>query len=248
MKFISLILIISCSFSKFSGSTQLEYQKIEKELYQTIETSNFYFHISPNDTVDTLQIEAFYNWAKRELLNDSDDKIHYYKYLNKEQMKRLTNRNGNAFVESSLDEKVIHSIHPKDNHEITHVLMKSLAPVLFAEGLAVAHQTKPELNDFKVRFNGSDIDSIVIKNLDNLPLLDKLLVLESYRKLDSKISYPLSGSFIKFLKEEYSIELILNFCKQSRFDDEPKKMKSDFKYIFKTELELLWKNYISTIR
>lgn len=234
--------------SKFTGTSNLDYKSIESVLSQKTESSHFNYYLSPNDKVDTLQLESFYRWAKKELLIKSEEKIHYYKYQNLQQMKDLTGRTSNAFAESSLKEKVIHSIHPRDNHEITHVLLKGFAPVFFGEGLAVSHQTKPEINDLTIRYNGVEIDSLVLLHLDNLPDLNDLLQLNSFRKMDNNLSYPLAASFLKYLKERYSIVKIKRFCEISRFDDSIAKMKNDFKNVFKSDLDKNWDDYISYMK
>jgi len=110
-------------------------------------------------------------------------------------------RNTNAYAEPALS--TIHTMWPVDNHEVVHVCAGQWgSPVaLFLEGLAVAHQTNPPANDFVVKWNKVPIHDSArqFRRQGTLIPIAQIAETPAFRARDDHITYPESGSFVRFL-------------------------------------------------
>ncbi len=211
-----MFLSVACILSSCSVLKMLpDYSKIEKVLNKEISTEHFIYHMSKDDSVKQYWEENYYNWLTKKLNITPTEKIHYYKYKDVNQKYLLTGSKGNAIT---LDDR-IHTVIPYDNHELVHVLVGKYIgnpPKMFTEGIAVAHQTNPFENDFIPKWGKEPIDKIVyeLNGKSQIPPLDSLLVMSQYFKYSENITYPISGSFVKYLLQIYGYEKFYEFIKE----------------------------------
>ncbi len=225
-----------------------DYSKITKVLNNKINSKHFIFHLSEGDSVNVDWQEQYYEWLASKLKLDLQDKVYYYKYADNNQILDLLGYKGNALVRFGR----IHSIWPSDNHEVVHVLVGTnvgMPPKLFSEGIAVAHQTNPIENDTVPKWGNMSIDKVAAKFVreSKIPQLDSLLNINDFMKFDADITYPISGSFVKYLITEYGLELLYDFFRESNWDDNPKEMKKIFNEIYRIELIVVWNSWLKEI-
>lgn len=178
--------------------------------------------------------------------------IHYFILEDREKMKRLigyeTNGNANIrnnFVTTIFSENIKSAY---GNHELFHLIamnewgygsinvlgydLSGCAESWINEGMAVYSDGK---------WYGYDLHELSKYLLDNNKFISIRILSRKMRKYDSKITYPLLGSFAKFIDETYGRETIKLIWTKGR-----KKMKSYFgKSIY--ELENEWIEMLKTI-
>jgi len=176
-------------------------------LTEQVVTEHFVFHYSAGDTVDTAWQETYHAWAVAEL-GVTPGPITYNKYRDRAQMGAITGHGStNGYAEPSLN--TLHTIWPTDNHEVVHVYAGPWGfPVaLFVEGLAVAYQTNPPAGDFTPKWSGTPIHDLArrFRAQGQLVPISTMAVTSSFRSIDDNISYPESGSFVRFLIDTQGI-------------------------------------------
>ena len=176
-------------------------------LTQQIVTEHFVFHYSSGDAVNPEWQEAFHTWAVAQL-EVTPPIVTYNKYRNRAQMGALTGHgNTNGYAELPLP--LVHTIWPFDNHEVVHVYAASWGfPVaLFIEGLAVAHQTNPQAGDFVPKWSGTPIHDLARQFRASGQLIPIASIAETaaFRARSDGITYPESGSFVRFLVDTEGI-------------------------------------------
>ncbi len=122
------------------------------------------------------------------------EKVHFYRYASEEQKARITGRRGIGHAELPLRLHTIRSSHP---HELVHLLTATVAPpesVLFGEGIAV---------HLAGDWQGRPLDEIVreLSAAGELPTLATLAEHASFSRVPESVSYPVSGSFVRYLIE-----------------------------------------------
>jgi hypothetical protein len=170
-------------------------------------TAHFVFHFSQGDSVDTAWQEAYHAWAIAQL-GVTPPVITYNKYRDRAEMGAITgNGNTNGYAEPQLN--TLHTIWPTDNHEVVHVYAGPWGfPVaLFVEGLAVAHQMNPPAGDFVARWSGTPIHDLARQFRAQGRLVPIAMMAETipFRAFDGNVSYPESGSFVRFLIDTQGI-------------------------------------------
>jgi hypothetical protein len=138
------------------------------------------------------QVNADLGRIETELGVPHEAKIAYYKYPDVATKERLSGQGGNAHVGADMS---VHAIGPAEPHEVVHLVARSFgAPssVLLGEGLAVA---------IAGPWNGKDPDDCVraLRKAGALPPLGKLVDVASFRALGDDVTYPASGSFVRWL-------------------------------------------------
>jgi hypothetical protein len=172
-------------------------------LTQIVTTAHFEFRYSRSDRVDTAWQEAFHEWATRELQVTITRPIVYSKYLSPAHMLALHYGPGNVNAWADPDLFTLHTIWPTDNHETIHLYSSTLGRMvpLFNEGLAVAFQVDPVRGDMTPRWNNRHVHDVAksLRESGRLVPLAGMLTIEQWRALDSQVSYPQSGSFVRYL-------------------------------------------------
>lgn len=176
-------------------------------LAQVVTTPHFEFHYSSGDTVDTAWQELFHEWATRELDVTITRRIVYSKYLSPTHMLALHYGPGNVNAWADPDLFTLHTVWPTDNHETIHLYASTIGRMtpLFNEGLAVAFQVDPVRGDMTPRWNNRHVHDIAasLRATDRLVPLATLLSLDGWRGVDSQVSYPVAGSFVRYLLDTH---------------------------------------------
>jgi len=122
------------------------------------------------------------------------EKVHFYRYASEEQKARITGRRGIGHAELP---RRLHTLRANHPHELVHLLTATVAPpesVLFGEGIAV---------HLAGEWQGRPLDEIVreLSAAGELPTLATLAEQLSFSRVPESVSYPVSGSFVRYLIE-----------------------------------------------
>ncbi|MFN9999354.1 MAG: hypothetical protein ACK52X_07015 [bacterium] len=234
------ILMVGCqnNFTRIALEKNIEKSSL---LFRKINSSNYTIYIEQNQPfVDTLyqsKVEKAMDRIKQILRIDPLDFKFAYVFVNSSNsMKLIANKyegQGIAFVDSKV---VVEQAHSNSNgcgaHELFHLIIYHHTGVLpkdgfTSEGFAVFSDDK---------WWGYDLHSVAnyILNNKQIRILD---VIQDFRR-NEIVSYPISGSFIKFIYEKYGLETVLYCYKYGIINIEkviPKKID---------ELEKEWRNEI----
>ncbi len=218
----------------------------EDKLTVTFSSKHFAYFQSESDVdiLDTVWQEKYYEWMVEQLDIIVPEKIQYYKYRDKAHKERLTGTYGNGIAE--IGTYKFHTIWKMDNHECVHVVVTQLIghpPALFNEGIAVAHSASYFIHpDFIPCWNNQDFNilSKYYKQNGSMPSLDKLLGTKTFWDYDSNITYPIAGSFILFLIDQYGIIKMKSFISTSGFYDTKDKIHNDFYDTYGKTIESAW--------
>ena len=201
------IVVIAAAACGGKSPTSPSSTSAANNLTQTITSAHYVFHYAAGDGVDVEWQEAYHAWAVAQL-GVNPGVIQYHKYTSREHMGSITgNGNTNAYAESS--RATIHTIWRFDNHEVVHVYAGHWgSPVaLVGEGFAVAHQMNPRGGDFVAKWSGTPIHDIARQQraAGQLWPIAELADTGTFRARDSRITYPVGGSFIRFLIDTYGL-------------------------------------------
>lgn len=176
-------------------------------LSEQLVTDHYVFHYAPGDSVDSAWQEAFHQWAVAEL-GVTPPRITYNKYRDRAHMSALTGHNSNGFAELPLN--TLHTISRREAHEAVHVMVASWGyPVaLLVEGLAVAYVTNPPAGDFVPKWSGTPIHDAARQFRASGQLIPLASITETaaFRTRNELITYPESGSFVRFLIDRDGID------------------------------------------
>jgi hypothetical protein len=173
-------------------------------------------------------------------INSYKKRVHLFVVDSRAQMKLLVGHetNGSAFYQyntvTGIASEKINSIY--SNHELFHVVAMNLwgiPDIWINEGMAVYSDNK---------WHGHDLYELTKYLVDNdmFVSLDKLI--KDFRKVDDLISYPLTGSFVKYLDEVYGRETVIKIWKNKTKNLKKLTGKSN------KELETDWLTKIGTIQ
>jgi Peptidase MA superfamily len=136
-----------------------------------------------------------------------NSRIHLFIVENREQMQDLIDRqtNGAAFpkhnIITGLATEKINSV--SSNHELFHIMAMSLWGVpekWINEGMAVYADDN---------WQGYNLDQLAKYLVDNNRYVSLPELVNKFRNVDDLVSYPLLGSFVKFLDEVYGREVVV---------------------------------------
>ena len=213
------------------------------QLSERIETATVVYQFARGDAVDTATQEAHYRWVKAELAVDPAVKLDYRKYRDRAHLQRLTGRATNGFAEPGTPR--FHTIWPWDNHESVHalvILTLGHPPALFNEGVAVAPQTNPRLGDTVARWNGEPVHTIAAR-LDaagQLPALDALLTSPSFFSHPESVTYPVAGSWVRYLIDERGLPMFKAYLASSSFEASAAQTRAAFAAAYGVTLDSEW--------
>jgi hypothetical protein len=217
-------------------------------LTQRIETAHFVFLMSANDTVETAWQEAYHQWAVAALQVTITKPITYNKYLSRVHMGDLTgtyNTNGYANAEGAAFE--IHTLWSRDNHEVVHLYSSVFGRTvaLFSEGLAVAFQVNAPAGETVAKWSGTPVHTLArtFRQQGRLASLMSIASTNSFRAVDSSVSYPEAGSFVRFLLDTYGLDAIKRLYGATRTSDSADQVAAAFATVYGvslTEAERAW--------
>lgn len=219
---VALALVVSASAACGSGSPTGPSATAPLPFVRDTATMRVY-HES-GDTVDVEWQEAYNAWAMARL-GIAPPRIEYRKYLSRDAMGRYTgNYNTNGFAEP--EQWRLHTIWPRDNHEIVHVYTATIGRPsdFFNEGIAVAFQADPAAGRLEAVFNGQEVHAACRTYLaaGQLPLpVANHATTTPFRNLrDQVLSYRYAGSFVRFLIDRHGLPAVLEFFRRGGGRDE----------------------------
>lgn len=221
-----------------------------EELSRTLESENFKYFMAEGDYIDTLWQEQYHEWLLDALDVTLNKKLIYKKYRNRKHLKEITGRNTNGFAE--IDTPTFHTIWLADNHESVHAVVLQRVghpPALFNEGIAVAHTADylsfPEI---KLVWNGDDFHTLSKEyNRAGLLSLNDLLESTSFFDFDTNITYPVAGSFTRYLINEYGIQKVKDFISISDFYDTRETTRANFESVYSVSIDEKWNDWLSFV-
>lgn len=212
------------------------------------ESEHFIYHYTDGDPVNATWQETYYDWLIEIFDADIPEKIHYFKYRDRDHLRRITGMRTNAFAESN--SLRLHTIWPVDNHESVHIVVSNTIGTpcaLFGEGIAVAHQSNPFKRDTVARWSGRSVHAIARENrqADTIPALDALLESNSFRSIDSNTTYPLAGSFVRFLIDEFGLDPMRFFIARSNPEDRSATIRDQFRSAYGMSVDEAWNRWLA---
>jgi hypothetical protein len=207
------------------------------------ESEHLVYYAAPGDQVDTVWQEGYYRWVTAALQVSPGQKLEFRKYRNREHIKRLTGRETNGFAEPGTIR--FHTIWPIDNHEMVHTLVilgMGHPPALFNEGIAVAHQTIPAEAIFYAQWNRRNVHAISAEHLaaGRLPPLDRLIASRDFFEESTELTYPISGSFVRFLIDHHGLARMRAYLQGRNFEDGAAATRAAFQAAYGLTLDAAW--------
>lgn len=203
----------------------------ETSLSTRLETEAFEYRYSASDSVDVAWEEAYHRWAIAALEVTPPRRIVYNKYLSRQHMGEITG-NGNTNGYADGDRYQIHTIWPRDNHEVVHLYSRAwgFPAALWTEGLAVAYQTDPPGGDLVPRWSGVPLHDLARQFLSQGRLLAiaDLLTTAGFRRFDANVTYPEAGSFMQHLLATCGLEGVRRLYRTGRPDDTADSIRGQF--------------------
>jgi hypothetical protein len=180
-------------------------------LTETIDRPGISFHFAAGDSVKADWQEQYDAWVTAAIEVSPSRTITYNKYRDRAHMGQVIGvSNTNGFAEPSTF--TVHTIWSIDNHEVVHLYSSTFgSPVaLFNEGFAVAHQMNPPSNDFVAKWSGTPVHDLArqFRSAGRLIALDSLVETSGFRNGDPNVTYPESGSFMRFLIDTYGLDRV----------------------------------------
>ena len=177
-------------------------------LPQVGETPNYVLRASEGDSINASWQETYHAWVTATLGVAPSRKITYNKYTSRAHMQSV-NGVGNTNAYADRHAYAIHTIWPTDNHEVVHLFTSEWGdPVaLVNEGVAVAFQIDPA-RDLTPRWSGTPLHDLArqFRQQGRLVPLAQLTESASWRSGDPNVAYPQSGSFMRWLIDEYGLD------------------------------------------
>jgi len=177
-----------------------------------------------------------------ELKVKMERKIHYFFFDSPEEVGKLfgDNKPCNGFADVNDD---IYAVYNKDikcigPHEDTHIISARIGwpkSDFLIEGLAMYFDKQwwGIDNDLWTKFYKEEIDISISNLLKN----------KKFDEVDCSLSYPIGGSFTKFLIHSYGIDLYLQLYKSQ--DDDYRKI---FEYIYEKSIDEIENEYWNSIK
>jgi hypothetical protein len=218
------------------------------------ESASFRYHYAAGDSVDVEWQERYHAWAVGELGLQMPQKIDYHKYRSRQEMGDHTGKyDTNGFAET--DKFAIHTLWPKDNHEVVHVYTARVGRPsdFFNEGMAVAFQTDPAAGNYASVFNNQEVHQACRQYMQGGTLvlpLSRVVASEDFRALsDQVLSYRQAGSFMRFLIDRHGVPKVLEFFRASGRTDSVAMIRERFLTVFGESLDaadVAWQTLLRT--
>lgn len=222
------------------------------ELTASASSANFVYHWSPGDVEpDSAYQERHLDWLVSRLGIAPSEPLEYFKYRDTRQLAELTGHTqGTGFAEDG--NYRFHTIWPKDNHEYVHALIIAqvgTAPGLFNEGVAVAHHGASISGplDGDPLWNGSPVREQVrlLRDAGSIPQLDALIENDSFQQLNPGLSYPVAGSFVRYLIDVHGSAPLIGLIARCPRNAQASRVRAVFLEEFGEELDTLWSRWLA---
>lgn len=217
-------------------------------------SASFVYHWSDDDQApDSAYQERHLAWVRERLGVDPTRRLEYFKYRDTEQLERITGHHlGTGFAEVGTYR--FHTIWPKDNHEYVHALVIAevgLSPAFFNEGIAVAHHGASISGDFdgEPLWNGGPVGERVqaLNAAGNLPALDDLLESADFAEIDGDITYPVVGSFVRYLLDESGPDPLLALIASCPWDASAATVRARFAEAYGESIDAAWSRWLGSL-
>ena len=207
------------------------------------ESAHFVYLSAPADGVDAPWMEQYIAWLNDALADSVAGKLEFRKYRDRVHLERMTGRVTNGFAEPGTNR--FHTIWPQDNHEVVHVvviLRFGHPPALFNEGIAVAHQTIPPEGILYPQWNRQNVHDIARLALaaNQIPALNTLLASPQFFDHDTNLTYPLSGSFVRYLIDTHGLAPVRAYFAGATFEDSPTRTRELFLAAYGVSVDVAW--------
>lgn len=195
-------------------------------LDRSLTSDHFDYHFAAGDTIRPEEArinDRAYEIIREGLETDFSRRIEFNKFFDADHIARLTGtRTGGGFV---VNGRIFHT-RALDPHEITHVIaIEELGRPsdFFDEGLAVnfggLRVTDGEVTLFPSAQRNFDVDREVLsifagRRFDGS--IRDILTSSAFDELDFEVSYPIAGSFVKFLLRTRGLDALKTFFARSR--------------------------------
>jgi hypothetical protein len=224
------------------------------------ETTHFIFYYQKDSTAERgieliakVSEESFSKIVKTLKLKKDFPKIKYFLYETNEDKLRATGDEGNANTNRVKFE--IHAVYNDEvkavgPHEIVHLLTNHLGvpSYVLSEGLAESFEDywTNETNGELRRLNHDDWVKEFLNTKKYIPIVN-LFDDSRFWDYDDTISYPESGSFVKYLIKTYGVDKILGLYKDIKRKDSVQKDLSTFRKIIGKELTEVEKDWLRNL-
>jgi hypothetical protein len=166
------------------------------------QTTHFSFY-SRGAKVEAEKSEKFLETVEKMLGTEMKGQAAYYAYRTPEEVEAATGTMAQGVTFSK--QREIHSAHGFHAHEIVHLVAGQMGDpgAFFHEGLAVALGNEG-------RWNGTCVDKLAKKTAKSLSLQK---VIDQFQTVDTQISFPVAGSFVRSLIKTHGMEKVSDFFK-----------------------------------
>lgn len=189
--------------------------------------------------------DAFCAWISAQVGVKLSGKIQYYKFKDAAQLSQLTGNSVNGYSNPANQE--IYSVWPADNHETTHVFTAFLGtpPPFFNEGMAVANQTDPLAGVYTPSWNGLGPHFWAKQLLQQgiMPSISGVIDQKGFSALDPNATYPMAGSFVRYLIDTTSMATVLKLFPGASYSDSAATTEARFQAIFDEPLTTTEQNW-----
>jgi len=178
-------------------------------LTERLETPHLVFHYSPGDFVDVRRAEAFHTWAVAFLNVTCPKKVDYYKLKDRAQQWQVDEATTTGYALLTTFE--VWTYLPFMNHEQFHLysLLLGRPTTFFVEGMAVAYQVDPSVNDFEAREKSGELVHDVARRCRRTGRLipfSSIVESRGWGTADYTVAYVEAGSFVRYMADVYGIE------------------------------------------
>lgn len=222
----------------------------EDLLTETVVSEHYVYHLAAGDRVDTTWQEAYHDWVIGALELQPTGPLQYHKYRNRAHLESVTGRVTNGFAEPGTPR--FHTIWPVDNHEGVHSLVTLYMghpPALLNEGLAVAHHMDPLGGVFTPMWSQVPVDDIARSAVSSgtLPALADLLVSPDFFRFDTGLTYPVAGSFVRYLLDTRGLAPMRTYLAGATFEDGASRTQARFEAAYGEPIGAAWAAWLTSL-
>jgi hypothetical protein len=200
--------------------------------------------------VDATWQQAYHEWAVGVLGVTIGRRIVYNKYFDRMHMGEIVGvSNTNAYADPA--QFAIHTIWPRDNHEVVHLYASTFgSPVaLFGEGFAVAHQVDPVGGDLTPRWSGTSLHAHArtFRSQGRLIRIADLIQTSDFRRFDSNVTYPEAGSFVRFLIDRDGLERMKSLFARGGANDSVSAVRQAFESVYRRSIDVVEQEWLDML-
>lgn len=223
----------------------------EDQLSSTAGSAHFRYRWSSGDLMpDSTYQERHLAWVSAQLGLTPAEPLEYHKYRDREHLVRVTGHtDGTGFAETGTYR--FHTIWRTDNHEYIHALVTSLVgtpPGLFNEGVAVAYHGASLSGSFEgdPLWNGGSVHAAVrsIRAAARLPDIDDILENGAFARANPEISYPVAGSFVRYLIDQAGVVPFLTLVTRCPRDAPSTRIRDQFTGVYGADIDSWWTHWL----